>query len=594
MPSRTVQFFLSLLVVTSLFVLLTSFQVGYFFEDGVYGKFTLSALLDGDFNILNQEPQVGDHSPRMVTKTGYSTSFEFPAVSSYLAPFYLYQLGVDTIRKEQSPVFTNRFFPAHILSTIFYTLAGTMVLLQLLSEFGFKSTMKPVIIFFFSTPFFYYFTFCSTTVDMFANSYSIFALTIFWLYRDKSVNSWLILAMGVISGFGIAIRIHLLWIFFLYSYFIFFREKKLKNLMFMAAGVIFPLSLMQFNNYMILQKFMLPLQVYVEGYSPIDFVTKTSGYYLFGPNGQMLVSPIYFAVIAGFILILRPRPGIKWIVWSMVVPGAILFFRALSCWVVADEFVGRLQLDYFFVDVILLAALLDWLGSQAYVKRMVIYSYLFACMLWHILVTICFYHVDATHFWTWPNEFEYTFSKINDSISYLRYWFSIKPVMTSLRLLPIYFPLITLISFLLFKLQSWTLRQMVRSLFLFFGLGVLIFTYFTVSNVLRGPSNVSQLRAQNYYYGKMVVNEQHALFYDDYEEEIKKSSYWYLLNNDCDTVHQLQNINSQFLKKVNEAIGSKTKEFQDQILNNPFPPSSSDNPEFLKIFKTEVMKTCQF
>gem|GEM_PF-3304993 len=588
------RYLLLALAIFAIFILLTAFQVNYFFEDGAYGKFTLSALHDGDFNIIKQDPASEQSRNWLVSKTGYSPSFEHPAVSGYLAPFYLYQIGLDKLAGESSEIFNSRFMPVHILSTIFFTALGLLVLAKLLDAFGFYNRALAVALVATSTPFLYYFAFCSTNVDIFANSYAILALSVYWNLRsEKEIRPTQLIALGAIAGFGLAIRIHLFWISILYTFFIWNFPHKGQNFSWILMGAVLPAGFVEMNNFMITEQILPPLQVYLEGYDLGDFLVSSAQYNLFGPNGTLPVSPVFVGIGAGLGAALSHRKKIGWILFAIAISALPFYFRMYTTWVISDELNTRHLVDFFFASVIFLCALMDWTMKQKWQTKFTIWFFLALCPIWHGVVTMCFFYVSESQSWNWQYEYGYKIDGIIQALTYLGDRFNTNSISAAVKNSFHYLPLIFGISFLLMKVHENGLRKLHTGILFFFASGLTIFGVFSVSNRLLGPANVEKLRAQNFYAGKTTATDQHVFLFDDYEEEMKKTAYWYIKNGDCESVNKLIKINSQFLMKVKDATAGRAAVLQRMISEQKFPQSALDNPQFATVFQQQFAKVCE-
>ncbi len=563
------------LILFSLTVILIALQAENFFEDGLYAKSTIAQIINHDFNVL---PFVNDQ--RAITENNNYPNFIHIGISAYHLPFFLYQYFLNLLTNHNTVAVEN-YYTVNIFFLACFLVAGFYLLKDILVELGCKQPRLAIIFAYFSTTTFWYTVFSSTNANALSGILSIAALWLFLKDKEKKIPFWL---WGLAAGIGFAVRIQLLWIFIILCWRIYEENKDfVKNSLLSLWGFFAVYLLMLINRFLMTKTFSTPLNVYFEGYLFSDFALQTWKYIAIGPNGYFATSPVLLIVLFGFGLAAKEKRTV------MIVPlTALAFDLALICyyhssWVIVDEFVGRLQLDFFFCYAIFLGVAIDYFYEKKPVYKILFFIILCLSLLYHLKVALSFqfahyYNQD----WEWQIARLYLRYNLQDLFIFLQQrWMGIQWLTSLQKSLP-FLPFIIFLVYLAQNGQS----QLRKTLLAFFVIPVFLFALMTTSNLLFNQSNAEKLSVSN----KVMARGYHAQFFDDFIDEYKKVSLYYISINDCKRVKKLYDIKELYLKKVIDDVLVDPVNFKTKISTLDGQVSANEEPELTTNFRTMMSK----
>ncbi len=580
------------LIISILFIVAQYVQIYGLYEEGFYVKYTLSFLRDGDLNIINNEPSKA--LAWLVTKTGYHPDFQHPAIASYLSLFFAYYILVDKLLGLASAVLPMDFLASNILFSLFFVLLGLSFLPKIFNRLKIQHSYKSIAFIFLSFSTLWFSLFSSTTTNIFALCYSIIVYSFYLLVIDESndnVQVKNIFILAIASGFGLALRAQLLWCIVLLP-FLFFktRTKYLKKLIAILVGFSIPAVCMFINNHLRGGNGLHPQSAFLELHLTSYFFPLTLKDTLFGPSGYFLILPVFIILV----------PATIWLIIKKKLPGhliaALLFFISFlllmsASWTTNEDLSGRHQLDTTFLIIIITGILLTKVQKRShflYKSLIVLFS---LTSIWNIITTFSFGAAGYRDLWNWNNVYSsglnefLTFSKI------LYQRFSIYDIRRFFKMWVIHIPLITLLSFLLEKINRTSLENSKNWIYGFIFGGAFLFIFITSLNFYNGPINVIKYKKVGLYRDKVIGNSDLLFVYDNWTEVWYRTMLHYLKNNECETVKKLLIVRKNYINEIRPAVI-----YDPNILfkNNILKPSSLLNDSFNKEFNQVREEKCHF
>lgn len=570
------KFILYFFCLYSLFSLAILLQEKNAFEDGTYTNFTLSILTDGDFNLINQIKDPAQNW--LATQTGNHPNYEHPAISAYLFPFISYQLFFSD----------HNLREAHILATIFFLMLGLILLKKLLDHWSIEHSTHAIAIYALSTPFLWFTFAASVNTNIFSLVYSIVIISTFFLNaRQNSLQSYFFL--GIALSLGIAIRIQQFWLFSLFLYLLTIdNERSLKKVILFASGFIIPFAALLVNLFVRNASFVHPHNVYTLWTKFGEFWDTTLVYALFGPNGYLVLSPIYLVIaFLGCFFLFKNIP-LKRIYLFLIVPPLILFLYYSTLWPIMDSLTGRHQLDYFLIYVVILGLGLDYFKN----RKIILYQWLcglsLLCILWNLRTHIAYFYIDNTDWAQW--QFFYFVSPHYLEKQILEIPHLLNPL-SSVKATIKFIPLMLLLSFVAYWINHLSKQGLIRFGYCFLFWGLFFYLAFTHLNVIMNPRNVADYNQSGMYKHKVITAGNYTTFYDDFIEAHHKALRWHLMRKDCNTVKRLIEIKNKFLQEVSQEIVYDPIQFVQTIQKGQLKISYLEGQNLEELYQ-QLESTC--
>lgn len=574
------KFYIIFSIIVSLFGAILLFQDRYSFEDEVYANLALSAISDGDFNIANQNLPKG--RDWLVTKTGFHPTHVQIASTAYLIPFFL----IHKVIAGSSDLIANNFIFANTLAIFSLTIISWVIFFTVLSSIVSRSSaLWSMGIILLSTSFFLHFFFSTTAPNMIGAAYSALVFSWFILTPDNEKNAITWLWWGAVSAFGFAIRIQLFWMVLYFSYNL-IKEKR-KNQLSYFLGILLVSSIYLLNNYVRGGKFVNPYLVFLFNNDFFYFAPRTFLSYLIGPNGLLAVSPIYLIIISATYLILKEKNNSQEKLIKLLLTAPIVLFLTYSTtWILDNYFIGRHQLEYLFIYILIFSLFLDRIKKIPRLYKFIIYlSILFAA--WHLYVMFVFLQdVSASGQW----HYRYLYFDWNEALKILnglstRVDLNIKRIALNFKIALYVFPILLLVA----KIAQFILDNRKKCTMVIkpiIAMGMIIYISVSLHGIYKS------LTPQPFQKNAVVGNNEFLYCYDDYLEMLRKTMYFYLLRDNCTAVEYLDNLLDGYIANIKEGVVSDPVNFVENLNRGIIRPSNWESDLFIKKLNLERLNRC--
>lgn len=547
--------FLSLFFTTFLLGIL---QMQYFMEEGVYASYTLSFLLDGDLNIIDQ---VLDPSFKwLVTPTYYHPDFEHSGIVVYLWPFYAMSVVLQKFFLGATNLSNYHLhLTAHLVFSSLCALCGIYFIRSLLRKYSLP--FFPAIIFIFSTAFLWYFLFLSTNTNIFGFSYSAIFLLFFFdtLRNTKNSHFHTVVIFSCFLSFGFIVRIQLAWIFFPFAYYLWhFRTSITKKHLLAFFPILFIAILYAMNQHARGAKGAYALLNY------FDLSIGHNFYYaFFGPNGYVLLAPSFLLMFPAIYKVWKDKYFSPLLLASLVFYPIALFIIYNLTWAQMDGLVGRHQLSFLPIYAFIIAISFSQLKDHRH--RICFISVLALFFVWNLVTHAWFYSVDRAMSESWKFIYPFDFKLIGQELILFLKRFDWSRLRQIFQNTLIYSPLILIVAFSVAFLSSISLR---RFLSVFFLYSFVSYLFITSCNSYFGKRNVARLKDGGAFQHVIVGNHEKIYLYDDYIQVLKDSIYFFALMGQCDKVVRLWDVRSKYLSDITTYVIKDGSGFVYQAQSN--------------------------
>ena len=269
-------------------------------EGGIYNNVLTSIVEDGDLNVINQ---VSSKRSLIISKTYNYPNLHDNGVSSLWLPFYLYAKIINIINTSKGYYISSNYRVSMILANIFYTL----VVLILLCKFSFLIFKKRISRFdlcciFLGTPLYWYGFVHPSSTDLVSG---VFPFIYYLLSKRcmKSSSSMDYLILGLSLGFGVVLKVSLLFYGFIPLVFFIQNYKQYKDLFkravpLLICGYVTAIAPFLLNEYL------------ETGLSLYSYSSIVASYYLiyetvFAPAGYLTVSPLFFIFLISYFIFIK-------------------------------------------------------------------------------------------------------------------------------------------------------------------------------------------------------------------------------------------------------------------------------------------------
>lgn len=573
-----------------LFFAVSFVQLPYLFENGEYAQYTVSIMQDQDLNIVNQvtDPDLN----WMVSQTGNHATLRLYGTSPYLLPFFKYKQVIDGPAKD-----VNDYIYAQALSTVFYIFLGMIVLWKVLSWARVKNLTTSFIVLACSTSFLWYFFFISSSTNIFSLAFSLLAFSYFCLTLQGSIQKRHFFIFGMLLGLGLLIRIQLYWIGLVPVIFL-LKERKdffTKSGSFIL-GVFLLLLLSLANSYIRNGRGEdFPFLFFWNIFS-WQFFVNAFEYSLWGPNGYLTISPVFiglFAVIVGMILLRKKttyQNVINITLPLLLAPLGILLAQSLIGQL-QDCLAGRHLLTYFFLFFTVLAVFLSEVQKASRKSYFVILGLLFGAVVWNLIATASFYYRDTVEFWRWNASYQISMENAFRGLVMFISRFG-QGWRNAQHSMIFYFPLLLVLSGILYKVVKSDVRDLKKVCGIFFGWGIVGLFVITGLNITNNSKNVVEYTQQGLYKDKVVANSTEALIYDDFIEMNRMAMRYYAHIGRCDLVQKSSERIHQFATDISSSILKDPIGLKESLSRGQLRKSGLEDTETLEAFESEMKNNC--
>lgn len=574
--------FVAIFTLFSVFLVAEMLQVEYTFEDGVYGNFTSNLLQNGDFNLVSLENRPGYNW--QVTETYQWPTLEYPTISTYLAPFFLYK---NVVLESLDPRFSGRhakdYLPVHVLSTVFFIFLGLIFYRETTRMLGVAHLWSALFLVGIGTSSFWYCWICSTSTDVFAMVYSIAGL-LFFLRMASPLKNLELAFLGLVVGFGFALRVELLWLWAL-PFYLFFQDRAnhKRVLSFTIAGALPPLACFAMYRYFHAKSFLPPSMIYLFDGDPIAFGPFKLMAEGFGPNGYLTLFPIWLVIgLSIAALTIKPGSNRSLFRWIFAVP-ILLTLAYTIAWPIMDGLQGRHQITYTFLYVIALGLALD----EARKRSKYLYQGLLATSgvfaLWGVYSQISYYGMDTSpEPWRYLYEYQLGISKFLNGLNSIQIQLRGAKWVEKIKEAILMMPLILGLAWLLVKSDKLVSGNAKRVLSIFFGIGAISWCAFNISNCYFNPKNVELYRQQGMFQNKVVGRGIELGVYDDKVQVYRYSLLYYLSRDRCDLAKRLHGMFAAYISRISNDILVDPIGLKEQLHSADPKASPIDDPWILK------------
>lgn len=545
------------------------------FEEGAYGRYTISLINDGDLNILNQASK---RSKWMMTKTINHPDMHNGGIPVLLAPFFLYKKMTMLLFDNHNFNSIEQFTTVHILSTIFFA-ALILILTLKMTNLLFKRPHKTfVLLLFLGTPFFWYTFFDATTIDVHgAFIATIILLLYFHIIKKENPGKIELFAFGTLIAFGTICRPQLFFYNILLVDYLFLHQKsfrkKFSEIISYAAGS----GCIWFAYF---------VNAYIQ-YGHIDYVyrhvTEKTFFHLpsmlFGPNGYIYLSPIYLLCGTGLIYLIIKKDNlnlnIRTSLFLLIAIIPIIQVVATSFKIMDNDqtFGGRLLIEHFTAFAILIMVFQQ--PIRKYLLSLSILS-----VIWHFVIMWWYQYEDSKTDYTWGLDYINNLHFITGNSETLSYKIqnAVNDFTNNTQEIIHLYPLILLSSFAIFKIikikdlatPNTKKNLIIVSMFFF-----LAYIGITISNKCLNSSNSAKFDTSDI--SKMVMgNGMEIYIYDDYIEVSNRAIKYYELRDELEKSKQVKTLQNKYLNIIKQQILKDPINFKKDIENGIVRPSYWD------------------